>query len=398
MDTRHIRTRLAHSGNEQFGKKMQQAVSLPKVLPVYLSSVFSFDDVPSLDAVYEGNAGGYIYSRMGNPSTDALQEMLAAAEQADGALVFATGMAAIITAVIGNVQSGDHIVSSPVLYGGVCDYFKNELSRFGVEVTFTDLSPASLEAAIRPNTRLVYTETICNPLMEVADIPTIADIAHAHGCKFIIDNTFASPSIVRPLELGADIVVYSSTKYLGGHSDIMGGAILANGPQIAELERYAVLYGAIMGPMEAWLLARSLRTLDLRVQQHSENALAVARFLEGHPKVERVHYPGLDSSPYKPLADKLFTGGRCGGMLSADIINGEAGASALIKACENIHLAPSLGGYATNISYPAKTSHRNFTPQELQAAGIPMGQLRFSIGLEAAEDIIAELDAALKQV
>lgn len=399
MNEKHMRTRLVHAGENELAKKIASSVSVPKVLPIYMSSVFSFDDVPSLDAVYAGDASGYVYSRMTNPSTDAVEEILAAAEGADGALVFASGMAAIVTSIIANVKSGDHVVSSPVLYGGVYDYFKHELPRFGVEVTFVDFEDMdALKAAIRPNTKVVYTETISNPLMEVLNLPEIAKATHAHGCKFIVDNTFATPAVAQPLKMGADIVVYSTTKYLGGHSDLIGGAILSDAENINEMHRYFTLYGAIMGPFEAWLLARSLRTLDLRMKQHSENALKVAQFLEKHPKVERVYYPGLDSSPYKALTKELFVEGRCGGMLSADIVNGEAGASTLIKECSTIKFVPSLAGVSTTISYPAKTSHRAYSPEDMKAAGISMGQLRFSIGLEEADDIIAELEKALEKV
>lgn len=399
MKESHMRTKMVHTGDQEIAKRMQSGVSVPKVLPIYMSSVFSFDDVPSLDAVYAGEAEGYVYSRMTNPSTDAAEEMLAAAEGADGALVFSSGMAAIINTIIANVQAGDHIVSSPVLYGGVYDYFKHELPRFGVEVTFVEFNdPAKVEAAIRPNTKLVYTETISNPLMEVDDLPAISKIAHAHGCKLIVDNTFATPAVARPLEMGADIVVYSATKYLGGHSDIIGGAAVSNKENIDKIHRCFTLYGAIMGPMEAWLLCRSLRTLDMRMEQHSRNALKVAQFLEKHPKVERVYYPGLESSASHKLAEKLFVDGRCGGMLSADIAGGEQGASTLIKECNTIKFVPSLASYATTISYPAKTSHRAYSPEDMKAAGISMGQLRFSIGLEDPDDIIAELDEALKKV
>jgi len=399
MSNKKLSTTLSHAGSVENTKKINQTVSVSKALPIYMSTVFSFDDVESLDAVYDGTAEGYVYSRMKNPGTDAVQEMLAEAEGADAALVFSSGMSAIITSLIGNVQAGDHIVSSPVLYGGVYDYLKNELARFGVSVTFVDFEDEeALRGAFQENTKVVYTETICNPLMEVIDIPKVAEIAHEYGCKLIVDNTFATPAICKPLDLGADIVVYSATKYLGGHHDIIAGAILADQETITALDRYLVLYGFTMSPFDAWLLARSLRTLDLRMKKHSENGLKVAQFLENHPKIEKVYYAGLESSKYKGLADKLFFDGKCGGMLSADIVGGVEGASAFIKACETIKLVPSLAGFATTISYPAKTSHRAYTPEEMKAAGISMGQLRFSIGLEEAEDIIEELDKALAQV
>lgn len=240
------------------------------------------------------------------------------------------------------MKSGDHVVSSPVLYGGVYDYFKHELPRFGVEVTFVDFEDMdALKAAIRPNTKVVYTETISNPLMEVLNLPEIAKAAHAHGCKFIVDNTFATPAVAQPLKMGADIVVYSTTKYLGGHSDLIGGAILSDAENINEMHRYFTLYGAIMGPFEAWLLARSLRTLDLRMKQHSENALKVAQFLEKHPKVERVYYPGLDSSPYKALTKELFVEGAA------------AVCSAPILSTAKPVPAPSSKSAPPSSSYPA---------------------------------------------
>lgn len=398
MKEKGMMTRLTHAGDAKFAKKVANSVSVPKVMPIYMSSVFSFDDVPSLDAVYEGTVRGYVYSRMSNPGTDAVEEILASAEQSEGALVFSSGMAAIITTIISQVQSGDHIISSPVLYGGVYDYFKNELPRFNVEVTFVDFDKEDIEKYIKPNTKVIYTEIISNPLMEVGDIPAIANIAHAHGCKLIIDNTFATPAVAQPLKMGADIVVYSATKYMGGHSDIIGGAVMSNKENIEHIRRFLALYGCIMSPFDAWLLSRSMRTLELRMKQHCQNALKVAEYFSTHPKIEKVYYPGLDSSPYKSRVDKLFIEGRAGGMLSADIVNGEKGASTFIKECESIKFVPSLAGVTTTISYPAKTSHRAYSPEELKKVGISMGQLRFSIGLEDIDDIIEEFDKALKKV
>lgn len=398
MNEEGMMTRLAHAGENAFAKKVAGSVSVPVPLPIYMSSVFAFDDAESVDAVYEGNAAGYVYSRMANPSAECAADILQQAEQSGGALVFSSGMAGIITAILSEVQSGDHVLASPVLYGGVYDYLKNELPRFGVEVTFANFAREDLGSLIKPNTKILYTETITNPLIEVENIPAIAEIAHAHGCKLIVDNTFATPAIAQPLKLGADIAVYSATKYLGGHSDITGGAITSSAENIARIQRLAILYGSIMGPFEAFLLSRSLRTLDLRVKTHSANALLVAQYLETHPKIERVYYPGLMSSPFHQLAGRLFYEGRCGGMLSADIAGGEKAACAFIRASEHMKLVPSLAGVSTTISYPAKTSHRAYSPEELRNAGISAGQLRFSIGLEQAADILSEFDRALKAV
>lgn len=398
MSEKNLSTRLIHTGDGNTYKKIAQSASVPEVLPIYLTSVFAFDDVPSVDAIYEKEAEGYIYSRMANPNTDAAGAILAAADGGDGALVFSSGMAAITTTILSFVQAGDHIISSPVLYGGVYDYLSNELKRFGVETTFVNFLEDDIESHIRPNTKLIYTETISNPLMEVPDIPQIAKIAHRHGLTFLIDNTFATPVVAKPLSLGADAVLYSVTKFIGGHSDIVGGAVVGSAEIIARVKRFQVLYGAILGPTDSWLLARSLRTLELRVQKHCENALKVAEFLESHPKVEKVFYPGLESSPHHKRAKRQFEKGRYGGMLSINLKGGEKEASALIKELETIKFVPSLAGTATTLSYAAKTSHRFYSKAELEAAGITLGQLRFSIGLEDSGDIIQELYAALGKI
>jgi len=388
-------TRLVHSGEKLSDNA--KFVSEPKVMPIYMSSVFSFDDVPSLDGVYDGTEKGYIYSRMANPGVDCVQELLASAEGCCGALAFGSGMAAIITAIIANVGQGDHIISSPVLYGGVYDYLKNEIARFGVEVDFVDFLRDDIEKYIKPNTKIIYTETITNPLMEVMDISRIAAIARSHGVKLIIDNTFATAAVCRPLELGAHIAAYSGTKYLGGHSDIICGALCADNEEIERIKSFAILYGGVISPFDAWLLARSMRTLDLRMRQHSQNAQKLAEYLEKHPKIERVYYPGLKSSEFHALALRQFQDGLCGGMLSADFAD-ERVASDFIRACENIKLVPSLAGVATSISYPAKTSHRAYSKEELEKCGISKGQLRFSVGLENIEDVIEEFDRALGKV
>lgn len=393
-----LMTKIIHAGENRIAKEVAKSVSVPKVMPIYMSSVFSFDDVPSLDGVYDGTKSGYVYTRMANPSIDCVEEVLAAAEGCEGSIVFSSGMAAIITAIIANVSTGDHIISSPVLYGGVYDYLKNEISRFGVQVDFVDFIHDDLERYIKPNTKVVYTETITNPLMEVMDIKKIADIAHRHDAKMIIDNTFATPAICRPIEFGADIVVYSGTKYLGGHSDIISGVINSDAANIARIQKYATLYGNTLSPFDAWLLTRSMRTLELRMHKHSQNAQKLAEYLEQHPKVERVYFPGLNSSQFHGLAQTQFQNGWCGGMLSADIAGGEKAAADFIAACQDVKFVPSLAGVSTSISYPAKTSHRAYSPEELKQCGISLGQLRFSVGLEQIDDIILEFDKAFDSI
>jgi len=395
MNEKGLATKLTQIGGGENNKKLLQTASVPEVMPIYMTSVFAFDDVPSVDAIYEKKSDGYVYSRMSNPSTDNVAKILAAAEDGEDALLFSSGMAAIIATILANVKAGDHIIASSVLYGGVYDFFSNELKRFNVEVTFVNFINDDFEKYIRPNTKIIYTETISNPLMEVVDIPKIAEITHKHNLKLIVDNTFATPIIAKVLPLGADIVVYSVTKYMGGHSDIVGGAVISNEENINQIKRVQVLYGAIMSPFDSWLLARSLRTLELRVEKHSKNAIKVAKFLESHSKIEKVFYPGLESSPSHYTAKKLFPNGYFGGMLSANLIGGEKEASTLIEKCKNIKFVPSLAGVVTSISYAAKTSHRSYSKEEMDKAGITMGQLRFSIGLEDLDDIIKELSNAL---
>ena len=398
LDKTNIATKLIHTGDGQCCKALKQNASVPETFPIYLTSVFAFDDVPSVDAIYGHEAEGYIYSRMANPNMDATSQILAAAEGGEQALLFSSGMAAIITSILSFVKTGDHIVASSVLYGGVYDYLSNELPRFGVEVTFADFLKEDLASRIRPNTKLVYTETVSNPLMEVPDIVMASKTAHQHGALMFVDNTFATPVIARPLTLGADVVLYSTTKYLGGHSDMTGGAAVARGELISTVKRFQILYGAVPSPSDCWLLSRSLRTLELRMKKHSKNALAVAKFLEAHPKIEKVFYPGLASSPSHERARRQFllADGHCGGMLSVNLRGGEA--SALIAGLRMIAFAPSLGGTATTVSYPAKTSHRSYSEEALAKAGITPGQLRFSVGLEDPEDIIEDLSRALNKI
>ncbi|MDR2527567.1 MAG: aminotransferase class I/II-fold pyridoxal phosphate-dependent enzyme [Synergistaceae bacterium] len=395
MNAKKLSTKLIHTGDGQFCKELAKTASVPETFPVYLTSVFAFDDVPSLDAVYEHGAKSYIYSRMANPNADAAAQILAIAEDVPDAkaLVFASGMAAITTSILSFVQAGDHVIASNVLYGGVYDYLANELPRFGVQVTFADLIKEGVH--VQPNTKLLYTETISNPLMEVPDIAAISREAHERGLLTLVDNTFATSAVARPLALGADVALYSATKYLGGHSDITCGAVVARSTLTDKIRRFQSLYGAIPSPSDCWLLARSLRTLDLRMKKHSKNALVVAEFLESHPKVEKVFYPGLASSPSHERAKRQFAAGRFGGMFSVNVRGGVKEASALIAALDAIAFAPSLAGVATTVSYPIKTSHRSYTKEALEKAGIAQGQLRFSIGLEDANDIIEDLSQAL---
>ncbi len=394
-----LATRLAHSGDGIAEWTLRKYKSVPEVQPVYMTSVFAFDDIESVDDIYEGRANGYVYSRMKHPNNDAVASVLADIEGAEAGVVFSSGMAAIVTSIISVVKAGDHIISSPVLYGGVRDYLENEIKRFGVEVSFVDFSdPEKLKNAVKSNTKLIYTESISNPLIEVPDIEAVAKIAHENNALFFIDNTFGSPIVINPIKFGADVVLYSATKYLGGHSDLVGGAAVGRKDLIDAITKKLVIYGATLGPAESWLLARSLRTLELRVTRQSENALKVAKYLEKHEKVSKVYYAGLESSKYHALADKYFNKGLYGGMLSFDIQGGSEDAKTIVKSLGFIKNVPSLAGTSTSVSYPAGTSHRAYSKEELYKAGITMGLLRLSIGIEDADDIIAAIDEALKGI
>ncbi|MFL0269520.1 trans-sulfuration enzyme family protein [Candidatus Clostridium radicumherbarum] len=387
---RGFATQLTH-----LGEKNPPSVSRTKSLPISMSSVFVFDDVETLDKVYDGVEKGYVYSRNANPMQDALSEIMYNIEGAENAQAFSSGMAAITMSILAFVKAGDHIIAGSVLYGGSYEFLKTELKRFNIDVTFVDLAKEDIKKYFLPNTKLVYVETISNPLMEVIDIEAAAKAAHENNAKLIVDNTFATPIICQPMKLGADIVVYSATKYLCGHSDVTGGIAVASKKDMEKIRGTAVLYGTMMSPFDAWLLIRSLRTLELRVMKHSQNAIKLAQFLETHDKVQKVYYPGLRSSLFNTLANSLFNNGLFGGMLSVDLKNGEKGAYDLIRDLETIKFVPSLAGVSTTVSYPAKTSHRALTDEELKGAGISKGLIRISTGLEDASDIIEEFKKAL---
>jgi methionine-gamma-lyase len=390
---KNFATQLIHSG-----EKSPESISRGKSLPIAMSSVFVFDDVESLDQVYEQKAHGYIYTRNGNPVHDALKEIMTVIEEGEAAEVYSSGMGAISMSIIAQLQAGDHIIAANVLYGGSFQLLKKELQRFNIEVTFVDPINDDITPYFKHNTKVVYIEIISNPMMEVVDLPKIAEIAHQYNAKLIVDNSFATPVICQPLLLGADIVVYSATKYLGGHSDVTAGIVVADKETIKEIYNTGLLFGPTMSPFDAWLIVRSLRTLELRIRQHSENALKLARFLENHPKIKQVNYPGLVSSSTHATGLKVLQNGLFGGMLSVDLAGGEKSVYSVIRNLKTIKLVPSLAGVSTTTSYPAKTSHRSLNEEELQRAGISKGLVRISTGLEHIDDIISEFDEALKNI
>ena len=355
-------------------------------VPLYLSSTYA----QSSPGVFKG----YDYSRTANPTRGAYEQCLADLEGGKFGFAFASGCAATAT-VMHLVKAGEHVVACDDLYGGSFRLFESVLGEHGLTFSYVDLSaPERLSAALRPETRLVWIETPTNPLLKLIDIAAVARLAHAHGALLAVDNTFMSPYFQRPLELGADLVVHSTTKYVNGHSDLVGGVAATANPAVAE--RLAFLsnsVGGVQGTFDAWLCMRSLKTLAVRMQAHERNALAVARWLDAHPKVERTVYPGLPSHPQHELAKRQMSG--FGGMVSFNIKGGLAAATTFLERVRLFTLAESLGGVESLVEHPAIMTHASVPPAQRAALGIGDGLIRLSVGIETQADLIADLAAAL---
>jgi cystathionine beta-lyase/cystathionine gamma-synthase len=343
-----------------------------------------------------GKHKGYEYSRTGNPTRSALERNLAALERGRYGFAFASGMAAIHV-VMSLLKAGDHVVAGRNLYGGTFRLFERVLKDFGLTFSYVDTRrPEEVERALRAGTRFLFIETPTNPVMEITDIAVIAELAHRHGIMVAVDNTFMSPYFQLPLELGADIVLHSTTKYLNGHSDGVGGAVILRDPALAgRIQFLQNAAGAVLGPFDSWLVLRGVKTLAVRMRQHNENGMAVAMHLKKHPKVSKVHYPGLPSHPQYDLAKRQMTG--FGGMLSFETGSLES-ARTLLKSVRLCSLAESLGGVETLISHPATMTHASVPAEERNRLGITDGLVRISVGIEEVEDIIADLDQALDRI
>jgi methionine-gamma-lyase len=391
-------TTYIHTANGEMCYEMNKALTVPETFPMYLSSAYIFDSIEPVDKICDEGAPGYVYYRLGNPNCDQVGRIMAAGDGTEAGVVFGSGMAAITTSLLAFLKPGDHIVASPILYGETFYFLKHELPKWGVETTFVDFNTQDAEDFIKPNTKIIYGETIANPLMSVPDMKHLADVAHKHGALLFIDNTFATSVICKPAKFGADVVLYSATKYLGGHDDIVGGVALGSKEIIKKIGFYLGLFGGNLGAAEAWLLARSLRTLPLRVKKMAANGLKLAKYFEQHPKVEKVYYPGLDSSPSKALADKQFEGNGYGGMLSVNFKGGAKEIDTLIANLKLVHFVPTLAGTATTLTYPPRASHRDLSPEELAAVGITYGQIRLSSGLEDIDDVIDDFEQALEKM
>ncbi|HNP74129.1 MAG TPA: cystathionine gamma-synthase [Kouleothrix sp.] len=370
-------TRAIHAGQEP-----DQATGAV-IVPIYQTSTFAQEAV--------GVHKGYDYARSGNPTRTALETALAALDGGAHALAFASGLAAE-TAVLLMLAAGDHVIGGDDCYGGTYRLFSKVFARHGLSFDFVDTrDPEEVAEAIRPETKLVWLETPTNPLLKLADIARIAELARARGALTLVDNTFASPYLQRPLELGADLVLYSTTKYIGGHSDVVGGALVMRDAGLHERLKFLQnAAGGVPGPFDSWLVLRGLKTLALRMRAHSENGLAVARFLAGHPAVEQVIYPGLPEHPQHDLAKRQMRG--FGGMISLVLRGGEAAANAMVTRTKLFTLAESLGGVESLIEVPAAMTHASVAGSKLE---VPAGLVRLSVGIEDADDLIADLDRAL---
>lgn len=375
-------TRAIHDG--QPSDPLTGAVNVP----IYLSSTYQHDAI--------GIHKGHEYSRLTNPTRDALEESLRSLEGGSSAHAFASGMAAM-TALFTMLKSGDHVVCSDNVYGGTTRLFDQVLKNYGILVTYVDDHNLSqVEAAITPATKLMHIETPTNPMMAITDIRAIADVCHKRGVELSVDNTFLSPYLQQPIALGADIVIHSTTKFLNGHSDGLGGVLIGTKPQHAETFRFVQkCTGGILSPFESYLLLRGIKTLTVRMKQHDENGMAVAEFLSHHSKVKQVFYPGLKDHPQHALAERQQRG--FGSMISFEA-GSLANADTFAKALRICKLAESLGGVETLVCHPATMSHASIEASARAKLGITDGLIRLSIGIEDIEDIIADLDQALRAI
>lgn len=357
------------------------------IVPIYQTVNFIFDDI--------GRPHNFEYSRSDNPTRSALEQCLAALEEAEYGLAFSSGMAAV-DAVLSLLRPGDHVVSSEHIYGGTFRLFEKVYVPRGVRFSYVDgTAPEAFAAALRPETRLVWIETPANPLLQLVDVEAVADISHSKGVKLVADNTFASPYFQRPLAQGADIVLHSTTKYISGHSDVIGGAVLTRDAQLFEQIRfYQNAAGAVPGPQDCWLSLRGLKTLAVRMRQHEANARRIAEFLAGDPRVEEVLYPGLPRHPQHELAKRQMDG--FGAIVSFRLPGGQAQVRRFIKAVRLFLFAESLGGVESLVCHPATMSHGTLTPVERERIGIRDGTLRLSVGIEDADDLMEDLDQALE--
>jgi cystathionine beta-lyase/cystathionine gamma-synthase len=370
--------------------------SEPLVPPLYQSSVYTLPDLDALDRIMNAEEAGYIYARDGHPNARRLAARLAEIERASWGLVCGSGMASISALVLALVQGGDRIVASHRLYGRTTQLFMQELPRFGVRTELVDCHDLdAVKRALQTPARLLFVETMSNPMLRVPDLARLAPLAREHGCRFVVDNTFATPALVRPLELGADLVMESLTKLIGGHSDVTLGFVCgAEQDLLAQVTQIVSIWGFASNPFDCWLAERGLATLPLRMSAASDNAAALAEWLPRQPGVSRVVYPGLPDHPDHELARRLL-GGRYGNMLGFELSGGRDAVNRFLRLARGVPFSPSLGHTTTTCSHPATTSHRYVSPAEKQRQGITDGLVRLSVGVEDLDEIRRELAKGL---
>ncbi|MGQ9624250.1 MAG: trans-sulfuration enzyme family protein [Candidatus Bathycorpusculaceae bacterium] len=367
------------------------------VPPIYETSVFAFTSTKELIDVISEKAEGYIYTRFDNPTVRAVERKVALLEGAEDAVAFSSGMAAITTTLFALVSSGDHVVATRDLYGGTLTFFQEILPRFGVAVTFVEATDINeIEKAVCENTRVIYAETPTNPTLKVVDLRKIAALAKKKEATTVVDSTLASPYNLRPIEFGVDIVVHSATKYLSGHNDVTAGVVCGSKSFIQNLKKTRKIFGGTLDPMAAWLLLRGLKTLALRMERHNKNGLLVAKYLEKHPEVKKVYYPGLQSHPQHSVAKRQMKG--FGGVVSFEIKGDFEKTVKFIESLKLCALAASLGGTETLVTQPATSSHYFISPEQRLKAGITDQLIRVALGIEDPKDIIADLEKALNKI
>jgi O-succinylhomoserine sulfhydrylase len=361
---------------------------------MYLTSSFVVGSAEEASLKFTGQIPGFIYSRFTNPTVSAFEERLAALEGAERAVATASGMSAILSLFMAHLKSGDHVVASASLFGSTIQLLNVYFSKFGVSVTYVSATDtAEWAAACQPNTKLLFLETPSNPLTEISDIRTIADIAHAHDALLVVDNCFCTPILQKPLALGADLVVHSATKYIDGQGRVLGGAVVGSSALIEPVYLFLRTAGPSLSAFNAWVLLKGLETLPIRMRAHSETALKLATYLEAHPAIEQVYYPGLPSHPQHALAMTQQNAG--GGMVSFVVKGGREQAWKIVDAVQLISRTANLGDTRSTITHPASTTHARITPAAREAAGITEGLIRISVGLEYIDDLIADLEQGL---
>lgn len=389
--SRHFDTEAVRAGHvpTPFGENSE---------PIFTTSSYTFESAAQAAARFSGAEPGYIYSRFTNPTVTTFQERLTLLEGGEACVATSSGMSAIMATFLTLLQQGDHLVSSKAVFGATTQLVKKYLSRYGIEHSFvpqTDLK--AWEAAIKKNTKLLYLETPSNPLTEIADIAALAKLAHAHNCLLVVDNCFCTPALQRPLDLGADIVIHSATKYLDGQGRVIGGAVVGTQKTVGEdIFTFLRTAGPCMSPFNAWIFLKGLETLSLRMQAHSRNAQILAEWLEQHPKVARVYYPGLKSHPQHELAKQQQSGS--GGIVAFEVKGGQQQAWKTIDGTQLLSITANLGDTKTTITHPATTTHAKLTDEEKIAAGITPNLLRIAVGLEHVDDLRADLEQSLKNI